>query len=186
MDRKKINLISDEDLSCSMNFENGYDQRKKIAYDLKRKFPNAKIFIVTRNKRDWLRSIHSEYIKNGGFRKYEYWYDNIFDKRLLDFDEYISLLESLFDEIMVLKYEELKANQELFVKKICDFIGVQVPDYKNKRLGLRLTKRQMALFRFMNVLFRNKYDKNPAFFPAFLNPLNIYRRVDKLSKKKYE
>jgi len=123
-----INLISREGLS-GHPFEPDralYFERDVIARNLKKVFPSARIIVGVRDKDAWVKSLYKQYFKMkpggtfNGFMK-------VFDKRYLDFEGYISLLESLFSDVYVYHYENLKDDFDGFIDGIVDFVGVSRP-----------------------------------------------------------
>ena len=54
-------------------------------------------------------------------------------------------MKKLFDDVLVLDYELLKKNPKAYVKKICDFMGVKMPPFKNKVVNKSLKNKQLKL-----------------------------------------
>jgi len=181
---EKINLISDENLSfggASFRENVKYSPKKKrreMAKLIKNLYPNAKIIITIRNKDDWVKSMYGEYIKKGGSKKFDYWYKHILKKETLEFEEYISFLKKMFDKVLVCNFEDFKNNPDIFLNKICNFIGVNVPVYDSKPIGVRLTKSKIKFLRIYNKIFKTKYI-NEGILPKCLNPLNWYYEFDR-------
>ncbi|RLF37311.1 MAG: hypothetical protein DRM99_00700 [Thermoplasmata archaeon] len=151
LEKDKINLISIENLSGSPFSSNEFT-RYTIMEELAKLYPNAKIIVTFRNKNSWLKSLYSQYIKTGGTYTYPEWRKKIFNDKYLDFEEYEKLLKEKFKEVLVLKFEQLKSNPEEYIKKICDFIGVDVPDYEIKIVGKKFSDKQLEILRIMNHL----------------------------------
>lgn len=178
----KINLISDERYSCSMEFGADIKKRRKERIgEIKKICPNAKIILIIRNKKSWIKSLYSEYVKNGGYRDYDYWYEHLYDKNSADFEFYIDLLKNEFDEVLVLNFEDFKEKPDIVVKELCGFIKVDLPDYKNKRMGIRLSPRSIFLIRMLNVFFRTEYNTDAGFFPHWFSPVWWHKKLDKAS-----
>lgn len=130
----EINLISCESLSGSPTTWINLNVllRDLIAYGIKSQFPDAKIIVGFRNKEKWLKSIYTQAVKEGNTNSsYDRWYAK-FDKRHIDFEGYLNLLESLFNNVYVYYLEDLQNDPITFVNNICEFIGVQVPPFENK------------------------------------------------------
>ena len=130
----KINLITRESLSGSpYNFKKNISakQRDLIIKRLKRIFPNAKIIIGVREKQSWLNSLYKQHIRMSPDCSKEEFLQK-FDSNYLNHEEYISLIKSLFKEVYVYQYEDLKSNPEEFVDGICKFIEVETPEWENK------------------------------------------------------
>lgn len=181
---KKINLISDENLSfggASFREHAKYSPKRKRtekAELIKKLYPNAKIIITVRNKDEWIKSMYGEYIKKGGSKTFDYWYKNVLKKETLEFEEYISLLKQLFEEVLVCHFEDFKNNHEFFIKEICDFIGVGIPSYDTNPVGVRLTDRKIKLLRVYNKIFKTRYS-HEGVIPEWLNPLGWFYKLDK-------
>jgi hypothetical protein len=178
LDKDKLNIISSEQLfgrpNSSKKSAGGYE----IAKRLQGMFPNAKVIVVLRKNRDkWIKSLYGEYIKAGGAAEFDSWYENVFDKDSLDQESYVKHLRSLFDEVLVCSFEDLIKDHKKFVSDICNFIGVEVPKYENKRVNLSLNNKQIKRWRRMNALFNSRYSPHKGIFPEFMNPLLYYRRL---------
>jgi sulfotransferase family protein len=149
----KINLISDEALSC-VPYSPGITQnRYEIASRLYRLFPNAKIIVTFREKSSWIKSVYKQYHKKDRATmgiSFDVWYDTIFDKDLLDYKKYELFLKGLFSDVLVLQYEELKEQPDEFIKKICMFMGVSLPKYENIIINKSLSDKNSERIRKMN------------------------------------
>jgi len=168
--KNKKNLISDEGLSCSMPFEYVTVRRIDKANEIKKKYPNAKIIVVFRNRSDWIDALYSEYVKMGGFHSFLYWYKNIFEIESSNFEAYKKFLKSLFDSVLILDFKDFTCNNKKFIKKICDFIGVSAPEYNNVKIGRRLKGYEITVLRTINILFKSNMNKN-GLLPKRLHPI---------------
>lgn len=180
-ENNKISIISDETLSIdSLMYR--IASREEVMMRLKILFPSAKIIFVLRDKESFQKSFHSEYVKWGGSKSYKDWLeDNIRDNpNVFDFDRYVKLINSLFDEVLILNYNDFIENKEIFLKKICDFIDVDMPRYKDVRYNIRLDDKTVKRWRRVNKHF--KYYDNPGKIPIYLNPLFWYNELTKLLK----
>ena len=125
-----INLISSEHLT-NQNFV-PYEEASPytIADRLKQLFPDAKIIFTTRDKETWKNSLYNHYIKASiGTLTRKEWEEQVFKD--IDLRNYINHLRNLFDDILILKYEQLKTSPDEYLSTLCDFIGVPVPEYDN-------------------------------------------------------
>ena len=137
LSKDKINLISCESLSGSPTtwIKYNFTIRDLLAKGLKAEFPNAKIIVGFRDKEKWAKSIYGQAVKQGRvYINYESWYKK-FDKKHLDFEGYLHLLNSLFENVYVYYLEDLQKDPDSFVKNMCNFIGVNTPLFKNKKLN---------------------------------------------------
>jgi len=173
---KKINIISEEGLSGNLHTKIKTVDRETITSRLHAVFPDAKIIVVFRNKEDWIKSLYSEYIKLGGYETFNYWKTEILDETCLNFDKYEKCLKKLFDYVLVCRYEDLKNDTDVFIKNICDFICVKVPEYDNKYRNIGLDDTAIRHWRKLNRWFKSV--NNPdGLFPMFLNPLSKYNHI---------
>jgi hypothetical protein len=161
----KINIISDEDLSgiACLPSQNA-NIRFTIADRLHGAFPKAKAIIGIRDKKSWVRSVYSEYLRNGGIYDYEKFYDELFDKNFLNFEEYIEYLNGLFDDVYVYKFEDLKKDDEKFVNEICNFIGVKAPPFVNVHRRVGYSDFQVKIMLFLNRLFKTDLNDKGGIF----------------------
>lgn len=158
---KNITLISNEAVAG-----NPYSLNKKDRYEtlnfIKKLFPKANIIFVKRKPKYWINSLYKQYIRSGGVYNFQRWFNEIFDFDFLD-DKYENELKKNFKNVLILDYEELKEKPETFIKKLCNFIGVNVPSYENKTIYSSYTERQIVICRFFNRIgFKRKL--NPVWY----------------------
>jgi len=160
------NLISCEQLTGNSFVHNKYCNGFEIAERLKRLYHNAGIIIIRRNKDLWLRSLYKQFCSDARRAKcvsgYQDWYDNHLDHNLLRFDEYEKKVRELFDEVLVIRFEEFCRDNDKGIEKICDFIGVDFPyDYDRSRRNVALNNNQLKFIRLSGKIgvykFTNKY-----------------------------
>jgi hypothetical protein len=134
VDNEKINLISDERITSLGYLNFPYiDIFEKIRI-LSQVFPTAEIIFVNRDKNSLIKSLYKQYGKYGyGVLNFDDWYNSEFDLSLLIIDEYLKFINSLFDKVLILNYEDLFRNQEEFIMNICDFIGISFPENYDKK-----------------------------------------------------
>ena len=150
-------IISDENLSGNINHNKiGIIQRYILLHGLKAIYPNARIIVcVRKNKESWMHSMYSQYVKIGGMHSYKKWYNDVYDNEFTDYKKYLKIIRSLFKDIYVLYYENFLKDKEKEIKKLCDFIGIPVPndiDY-NDRVNKKWTGLQLYLGRLRSFLF---------------------------------
>lgn len=92
---------------------------------------NDYVLVVFRKKGDWINSLYNKYIMQGGYWNYETWYERIFDTKTLDFDKYKKYISDNVDNFLFLDYEGLIINKYNFIKKICDFINIDMINFDN-------------------------------------------------------
>jgi hypothetical protein len=180
----KINIISNERLFGEPNTPIEKEHRNEIARRLHGAFPNAKIIVVFRERKSWTKSLYGEYVRNGGTEVYDIWYDKIFEHDSLDFESYEKCLRDLFDDVLVLQFEDLKTRPDYFVKKTCEFINVEVPEYENTMVNIRLDDKLIKRWRMMNKIFNSRYSPdNKGVFSEYLNPLRYYTKIMRMKGK---
>jgi hypothetical protein len=125
-------LISHEAFSGSIS---GSNSRKKylISERLATAFPKAKIIIVVRRQRDWLKSLYafrvslSEKHEVRSFKDFlikRKFAENAFDK--LKYDKLVALYVQHFgrSNLLVIPYESIRKDWTGFQRTVCSFIGV--------------------------------------------------------------
>jgi len=176
LDKDKLNLISDETFSndCLLN---NCDNRLIVADRLHSLFPNAKVMIVLRERKTFINSMYSEYIKFGGIKSKKQWIDDCenVNPDAFNFKKYVDHLEKLFKKgVLVLDFALLKEDYVKFVIKICKFIDVDIPKLDNKRVNVRLGEKTLQHWRIMNMLFKSSVSSG-GLFPRFCSPLFWYK-----------
>ncbi len=134
LDENKINLISEEGLTRHNFRDDNETSMIEISNRIYRVFPDARIILVLRDKKEWLNSLY----KMNCRYSFDSWFDNIFNKDDLDFDGYVDHIRGLFSDVLVLDYGLLRDDPNVFVKQVCDFIGVNVPVFSNRILNKSL------------------------------------------------
>jgi len=149
----KIIISNDGLVMCTIknvDLENiNWDKKRYVIADrIKNMFPDAKIIIgIREDKEKWKRSLYSEYIKCMGVKSYRRYISEHRIDEYIECDDYIKYLKSNFNNVLVYKLEELIEDHRLFSKKICDFLGCDIPNYYtdvlNKGLGDNLFRIRM-------------------------------------------
>jgi len=146
---KKINLISDEELSFKIDMFgiNKYE----VADRIHKLFPDAKIIVVFRDKESWLKSMYNQYLKSfyRPYMPFEKYKEIMIKMGAFDFKKYEDYLKTLFPEVLVLQFEDMKKDIYGFVSKICDFVGVDMPEFDPKPINVSLNKKQLAFIQFV-------------------------------------
>jgi len=172
-------LISNEALSGSPQSGRSVDRRDKIIRRLKKLFPEARIVLGLREKQKWTVSLYRQYVRQGGVCLFEDWFNNVFDHRFLDFDEYISLLDSLFPEIYVYQLKDFKLNCQRSVSNLCSFLEISVPQYNPQPMHVSYNEKRTELIRKGNHLFKS-YLNTSGIIPIewkFMRPQRIYDTI---------
>ena len=138
------NLFSDETLSvnpydCKFHKALTPSSRFMIADRIKAVYPYAKILLGIRDKEDWKKSVYSGFVSSQGHISYNSFVKKYDLDSWTDFEGYIGYLKKLFSDVYVYRLEELEKDHKSFVKGICNFIDVDVPNYKNVVINGRIT-----------------------------------------------
>lgn len=172
LENDKINIISDEMLCYS-------PRRKKIIKGFKKRFLDAKIIVGLRNKEKWKRSFYNKYVQSGGTASYRYWKKNILKD--FEFKDYIRFLKNNFDDVFVYNFKDFKRDKRKVIKKMCGFIGINVPKYKDFRINKSVNKDYIEAIRILNHLYNTNYNHSRiGFLPDenFPKPATIIRMID--------
>jgi len=152
--RDKKTIIADEGLSG--NARSNKVDRFKIADNLHKLFPDAKIIVGIRNPHDMIASLYSQYIRTGGYDE-----DGVIKSIIsyTNYEEYIDYIQSLFKDVFIYNYDYdfKKEHKEAFIIRLCDFIGEPVPNYQDKRYRVRLKPYQLKTMRVINKLLKNHH-----------------------------
>lgn len=165
IDKSKKLLISNEDFSGSFLLEDDTRNFYTIMHNLKHIFPDAKIIIGTRDKKELLRSMYKETIRQGYTKTYKKFLDEIKYS-------YVHNIIDIHQQGLLYTFEELKSNPHETIKKICDFIGEEVPYYQNKTYNKSITKNQARILRYLNKPFYHK-----VYNPRGLIPINPVKMI---------
>jgi len=149
-------VISYEGLSGHNYLDNGEASPFEMAERIKKLWPNAKIILVLREKGDWRRSLYRQYVNR--LSKFmtepilseQEWIEKVFRKRDFSFDDFVAYLNGLFEEVLVLHYENLRDHPYDFVREICDFIGVPSPTFTTGRINVGLSMRKIRAIRWLS------------------------------------
>jgi hypothetical protein len=169
----KIPVLSYERLSGNPH-SGGFDARV-IADRIKACFPDAKIFCVIREQKDMILSTYFQYLKIGGTDSLTNYLTRSYDGRRPGFSpiqlNYVNLVSCYFrlfspENVLVLPYEMFRDNAELYLKKLGEFVSVDlsgvsanVTTVHNKRAANSTTPRFPFLNLFLNRSSVNAYSR---------------------------
>jgi len=174
----KVNLISDETFSNDyLWFDNA--GRFEVADRLYRLFPGAKVILFVRDVEGFKRSMYKEYVLWGGSLGFDSWvkWCLLSNPGIFDFGKYVEYLRGLFDQVLVVDYDDFKADNRLVIGRVCGFMGVPVPSFDSKPLNVSLDEDVIDRWRWLNGFFRNRFQPIFPGFSRYLNPLVYYRFV---------
>jgi hypothetical protein len=166
-------LLSLESLSGDI-YSSNIEDRSIIAQRLKIIFPHSKIIIGIRDKNSIIRSAYSQYIKEGGIYRYDDYIAKVVHQERFKFENYIKIMKDLFNSknVFIYKFEDLKENPEETVKKMTQFIGKSIDEFKVQSYNVSWNSKQIKTCRRLNRFFRTR-----------LNPYGIIPYPDILTRK---
>ena len=183
----KINLISNEDLSGDPL--NGGIHRTNIIANLHRCFPNAKVVLFIRKQDDWALSNYLGSIRRGTNLSLSRFFEPALNPEkawrrrypnptleLFLYYPYIRELKRVFGDcaLLVMPYEALKVDCEAVIRRLCDFIEVKEPEYKNVKRNYTWGKKRVAFHRIINLFVESP--QNPY---GFIRGVPVYSRKDR-------
>ena len=161
-------LLSDEELSGNMHNGglNGY-LSFEIANRLKKVFPQAIIVIFIRNQWDIIASCYRQYIKEGGTynitkycnsKQYPIHREATFSFEHFKYDMLINHYQSLFDNVLVYRYEDFREHSEKFVESYIDELGIEIDGTINysQQKNVGYSNKLLRLARVLNEFTRKK------------------------------
>jgi len=175
LNKDKINLITEENI-YTYQFSKE-DDRFIILDRIKQVFPEAKIIFGTRKRDENLISWYVEYVAVGGILDFQGFLDKHMNLEKLNYEPYIKKLKDYYGEknVFVYSLEELKKNQGQVVKKMCEFMNVNIPKkYRSKPARVGYGQGILKLSLFLNRFFKTPLNKKgiiPCWGPIL--PQNI-------------
>ena len=169
--KNKINLISEENTYCKMFTKT--DRRFSQLEKLKEFFPDAKVIFGTRNKEDLLGSWYVKYVMKGGTLGLKDYLEQVENIKKLDYEPYVEALYKKFGKanVYVYNFEDLTKDTGSFVDDLCDFIGVDKPEFKNVKRNVSYSLNQVKLSLFFNHFFKTPLNpKGIISIPEFYIP----------------
>lgn len=172
----QINLFSEENLYTDYLVKK--DDRFILLDRIKYIFPEAKIIFGIRDKKTLLVSWYKQYVATGGTKDYNYFLENIMNKKKLDYKEYLKKLEKYYgkNNIFIYRLEEIQKNQEKVVKNMCRFIGVPFPDdYRRKPTNVGYSLETLKISLIINKIFKTRLNPEGIIpFPNYALPQRIF------------
>lgn len=147
-------LLSNENWSGTLYRDTHYERYATLQYFYDT-YPNAHIMIGTRNPQSWLKSV-----QNNQFKKEPRTPLDEYDKEMLNFDTYIKTIQTFFDDVFIYNYEDFKKDNKLWVKKICEWLEVPVPnDIVYKIVNKSWSKQQIMLVHFIKKVKKYGFER---------------------------
>ena len=186
-------LLSNEGLSGSL--WDGDETGLRNAGRLHGLLPAARILIAVRRQDEMLRSIHAQYVNEGGTRPLRAFIDgrrvpgSRFSLCHLEYDRLVGRYVDLFgrDRVWVVPYEYLRAWPDRFLGRLCDMLGTSLTEpVSHVRLNHSLSRPGLWLLRSWNGLFRpSRFNPDPRVaLPGGRRARNIMQhRVDPILRR---
>ncbi|MBN1389967.1 MAG: sulfotransferase [Candidatus Thermoplasmatota archaeon] len=179
----KINLISDENIwwyHPDPWFQSNVHQRRIEHIDrIKEIFPDARIIFGIRDIDELIISSYNYYVMIGGTKRFKDFQKEFpfYSKEDFRYNDYIGHLKRLFgdENVYIYDYKEIKMGVNECIKGFCDFIGVDVPVFENRKRNASHSLWQLRAARFLNRFFRSRLNPK-GFLPEGLNPQVIVFR----------
>lgn len=73
-----------------------------------------------------------------------------------NFQKYVETLNELFDRVLTIDYEYFRDNNEEVIESMCEFIGVDMPDYDKGKRNVSMPPSTQERWRKVNYIFRGK------------------------------
>ncbi len=128
------------------------------AKNLNKIFPNAKIILGTRKEKNWLKSLYSQHIKEGGILRYDEWKSNLPDE-WKKMENYVNLYKNYFPEVFVYRFSDIKNNFVNIIEQICEFVEIDVPEAQNRVYNKAFSPKKLETMRRINMFFKSEYNK---------------------------
>lgn len=129
--------------------------REMIAYGIFMKYGSkTKIILGVREKNDWLNSCYNQYVKgmSKGYLSFDKWKKLYFDDGLLDNERYITLLKSLFDNVFIYYFYQLKNDKDNLIRRLCEYCNNEMIVYNDVIVNKKLNPMQLFLYRLINYM----------------------------------
>lgn len=158
-------IVSDENLSGTL-WDDPVRAGRRTAERIAEIAEDPCVLVVVRRQTDLLRSIHAQYVNEGGTGDLADFLAGRVRRPLdlghLCFDRLISRYDELVgpDAVVVVPYEDLRADLDLALKRLLAPAGLHVPALPAQRHNLSLGPVALAVLRRYNRLFR-RTDHNP-------------------------
>ncbi|MEA3476629.1 MAG: sulfotransferase [Bacteroidota bacterium] len=144
-------------------------------------FPEAKFIFLVRRQDQWILSKYKYYIRKHGWKDFEDYFDiennkGVLRREDLFFSDKIKHIERLSNsKPLVLTYDLLKANPDLFFQRITQYTGTNISSKARQKRILKkaFSEKQLIFLRSFNRIYRYKEVKTQY---RFLNILHYRHR----------
>lgn len=155
-------LLSYESLASGHPFDPTIDP-DRIADRLVALAPDARIVLFTREREALARSVYAHYVQVGGCVSRERFEETKLARGYLDIDAAVERYRSRFEHVLVLPYEQLRADRNECIARIESFADVRfVITGETRRENVSVYGWRLAVLREWNRVFRSSaYHPNP-------------------------
>lgn len=181
-------LVSNEGLSGAL--WEGDARGLRSAERLADVMPGARILLLVRRQAEMLRSIHAQYVNEGGTCGLAAFVDGHrvagcrFDLRHLEYDRLAARYVELFgrDRVWITPYERLRDDPGDFVAALCEILGTSLKaEVSRARRNRSLSPPSLAMLRAWNRVFRAS-----VFNPSPIVALSGGRRIRRLAQQRVD
>jgi len=156
------NLLSDENL-CGRPQSPSTLDRKMMLLGLHEMYPDAKVIVCFREQEAFFKSLYTVFVKtgfSGTFRE---------AKKIMimkyHYPEIKKFLNKTFDDVFEYQFEDFVRDKKGTITEMCNFMGVDVPQYKDELINPRWNDRQLKLCRVLNkIIEAKKFDSRQGFY----------------------
>jgi len=154
-------IISDEEISGSMPHR--YGELKRLV-EMKSVFPDAKIIIGTREHNSWLGSCYAQAIKAGSYMSKHDYMSKYFESHTTYWFKLACHI--LWKDVFSYDFGDFIYKKREVLSDMCEFIGVDVPDYSDIRMNKSIT--HLKLWRAINIIMRGEWLKEKIESPYWI------------------
>lgn len=150
------------------------DHALRIAKRLYQVFGSTRVLVVIREQISMIASIYSQYVKTGGTVSLdEFVWDPFYAKNLVGRLQYAKVIRAYgdtfgADRVMIRLYDELKTDNDGFLRDVFTFVGCEETDFKpivHKTTNPSLTNTGAAVQRLLNRLVRTPINPSAGILP---------------------
>lgn len=183
------NLLSNEDLLGKPYLPSDFD-RQIYLNALAKMYPKAKIIVGMREQDKMFKSMYTIFVKSGWSGNYKEAKEIM--KKKYKVKEVFGLLEKLWNkkDIYIFHFEDFIKDKKQCVEDLCSFIGVEAPEFKDRKVNVAWTERQLRLGTVLNKINTQpgKFEKTQGIFcnKFFIELLQENGNVKRALRKRYE
>lgn len=163
------NLVTEETFYCGGfgGMFNKEDNRFIMLDRIYKIFPEARVILTIRDKKNLLVSWYKQYIANGGVLVFDDFIRNRMNLEKINYEKYIKKLKDFYskDNVYIIKYEKFITKPKQTIEEICDFIGCKVPDYKIRKRNVGYGKTEIKTSLILNRFFKTRVHNHGIHWP---------------------